>query len=106
MGTRRTPCARPELPECDADSGPPIFTECPLRARLEAMTNSAAPGAASAPFPADAADQTPQPDGYTLWVVLRRDPRNPVQLADHAAAVAELDAVVARAAEHGVTVRG
>jgi len=70
------------------------------------MTNSAS-GAASAPSPADAADPTPaQPDGYTLWVVLRRDPARPVAAAASDDAIAEVDAVVARAAERGVTLRG
>lgn len=68
------------------------------------MTNSAAPGAASAPSVADAPDQTPQPDGYTLWVVLRRDPHQPSEAS--AADVAELDAAIARAEDRGVTVRG
>jgi chlorite dismutase len=68
------------------------------------MTNSAAPGAASAPSVADAPEQSAQPDGYTLWVVLRRDPRHPSQAS--AADVAELDAAVARAGDRGVTVRG
>jgi chlorite dismutase len=74
------------------------------------MTNSAAPGAASAPTPDDAADQTPvQPDGYTLWVVLRRDPAHAAtaaQASDLDAAVRELDEVVAAAAGRGVTLRG
>ncbi|MFC4244105.1 hydrogen peroxide-dependent heme synthase [Gryllotalpicola reticulitermitis] len=68
------------------------------------MTNSAAPGAASAPSVADASDPNAQPDGYTLWVVLRRDPRHPS--AASAADAAELDDAVARAADRGVTVRG
>jgi chlorite dismutase len=73
------------------------------------MTNSAAPGAAPAPSAPNEAGQTPedQPDGFTLWVVLRRDPARPAAASvDSAAAVAELDAAVARATERGVTVRG
>jgi len=73
------------------------------------MTNSAAPGAASAPTPADAADQTPvQPDGYTLWVVLRRNPAitAAAEASDLDALVAEVDAVVSKAGERGVTLRG
>jgi chlorite dismutase len=73
------------------------------------MTNSAVPGASSAPSPADAADQTSvQPDGYTLWVVLRRDPARSAEASVDSVEndVAELDAVVARAGERGVTVRG
>ncbi|AYG03673.1 hydrogen peroxide-dependent heme synthase [Gryllotalpicola protaetiae] len=71
------------------------------------MTNSAAPGATSAPSPADAADQTSvQPDGYTLWVVLRRDPARSAEASGLDAAVAEIDQVVANASERGVTVRG
>jgi chlorite dismutase len=75
------------------------------------MTNSAAPGAASAPSPANAADHhtSDQPDGYTLWVVLRRDPSRALEFGDDAArdaAIAEVDAVVAQAAERGVTLRG
>jgi chlorite dismutase len=74
------------------------------------MTNSAAPGAASAPTPDDAADRSPvQPDGFTLWVVLRRNAAHPgaaAQASDLDAAIAEVDAVVARAAERGVTLRG
>ena len=74
------------------------------------MTNSAAPGATSAPSPADAADQTSvQPDGYTLWVVLRRNPARGAAVpasADLTDAVAEVDAVVANATARGVTVRG
>jgi chlorite dismutase len=73
------------------------------------MTNSAVPGASSAPSPADAADQTSvQPDGYTLWVVLRRDPARSAQASPHPGndAVAELEIAIERAAERGVTVRG
>lgn len=74
------------------------------------MTNSAAPGAASAPSLADAPDQTAQPDGYTLWVVLRRDPHHPFGAsadgARDAAGAAELDEVISRAADRGVTLRG
>ncbi|GAA4162976.1 chlorite dismutase family protein [Gryllotalpicola daejeonensis] len=72
------------------------------------MTNSAAPGAASAPTPDDAADQTPvQPDGFTLWVVLRRDPARPaLEAAAAQASVQEIDRVVENAAARGVTLRG
>ncbi|HEY0247371.1 MAG TPA: hydrogen peroxide-dependent heme synthase [Gryllotalpicola sp.] len=78
------------------------------------MTNSAAPGAASAPSLADAAEQTApeQPDGFTLWVVLRRDPSRTAPAGSSgpesgsASDVAELEAVVASAQQRGVTVRG
>lgn len=71
------------------------------------MTDSAA--AEGAP------DPIAQPDGYTLWVVLRRDPAGSGSaIADdadtgaelEASATAEIDAVVEQAAENGVTVRG
>lgn len=45
-----------------------------------------------------------QPDGFTLWVVLRRDPGVIYEFDEDD--VAELDAVVAAASGQGVTVRG
>jgi chlorite dismutase len=65
------------------------------------MTDSAAPEAASAPQH----DPTPaQPDGFTLWVVLRRDPARPY--SEREGDVAELDGVIERVQADGVTVRG
>lgn len=70
------------------------------------MTNPAAGEAASAtqsPTPADE-----QPDGFTLWAVLRRDPEHPDDLdgTDVPAAVDQLDAIVRSVEDEGVTVRG
>lgn len=87
------------------------------RGRLDGMTHPAAADAASeSPAPHTAADDsTPQPDGFTLWAVWRRDPQNPVRASGDAAApdaaataraVAELAAAVEEVEASGVTVRG
>jgi chlorite dismutase len=83
---------------------------------MEFMTDQTAASAGpvqSAPdLSADAhAVQPPaaeQPLGYTLWAVLRRDPRRPLDLdgRDVADAVHQYDATVAQLAESGVTTRG
>ncbi|WP_154794918.1 hydrogen peroxide-dependent heme synthase [Occultella kanbiaonis] len=44
------------------------------------------------------------PEGYTLWSVLRRDPHRDVDVSD--AAVAEVEATIERLAAAGVTTRG
>ncbi|WP_022882403.1 hydrogen peroxide-dependent heme synthase [Gryllotalpicola ginsengisoli] len=72
------------------------------------MTNSAADQAAAAPSDVDPTSDQPQPDGYTLWVVLRRDHFRSGEAVDVAGpeGVVELDQAVARAAAKGVTLRG
>ncbi len=84
------------------------------RGRLDAMTHPAAAEAASeSPAPSTTAhepehDASPQPDGFTLWAVWRRDPRRPLALdADATAlAVSDLATAVDEVEASGVTVRG
>jgi chlorite dismutase len=70
------------------------------------MTNPAAAEAASAHTASTPHDQ--QPDGFTLWAVLRRDPANPDDLdgSDVPKAVEQLDAIVRSIEAEGVVVRG
>jgi chlorite dismutase len=70
------------------------------------MTNPAAAEAATAPQSPTAA--TEQPDGFTLWAVMRRDPAHPDDLdgRDVPEAVAQLDAIVRSVEDEGVTLRG
>lgn len=65
------------------------------------------------PAAAEAASESPttnsdQPDGFGLWVVLRRDPANPDDLdgRDVPPAVRQLDETVASIQEQGVVLRG
>jgi chlorite dismutase len=70
------------------------------------MTNPAAAEAASAPTaqPSPPSDDN-QPDGFTLWSVLRRDPAKP-DLVDDSTAVRDFDGVIESVEAKGVTVRG
>jgi chlorite dismutase len=65
------------------------------------MTDSAATEAATASHPESNPEQ---PDGFTLWVVLRRDRARGYTEAD--GDVAELDGAIERVEAQGVTVRG
>jgi chlorite dismutase len=75
------------------------------------MTHPAAGEAVNTIQPATSIDsETPEvsPQGFTLFTVLRKDPRNPDDLdgRDVPRAVAELDDVVALIEAEGVTIRG
>ena len=56
----------------------------------------------------EATADAPQPDGFALWAVLRRDPTRPFNLEDPSVewAISELESAVADVEAEGVTVRG
>ena len=74
------------------------------------MTHPAAAAAASeSPAQHHEPDEaSEQPDGFTLWAVLRRDPTRPFDLEEPNVewAVSELESAVAEVEADGVTLRG